>query len=254
MLYKILYLFLLFFIYSVAGYIVEVIAVSISLKKFTYSRGFLIGPYIPIYGMGALCMTKLLSAYQDDLLILFVMSVLSCTILEYFTSYIMEKIFKLRWWDYSHMSFNINGRVCLTNSVLFGIGGVMITKFINPTIESFLKTFSETLVIILGLLFLIVFIIDLVISIITMFNIKVDVRKYMKKDATSIIKKEVSVALKKHLVLKERLLEAFPNAIAKRNFNFATYKDILNKLKKELGKAKSTYKKNKSRAKKQKDK
>ena len=94
------------------------------------NRGFLIGPYCPIYGSGALLLTFLLNRYVNDKLVLFVMSIVVCSILEYVTSYIMEKIFHIRWWDYSNYKLNINGRVCLNNIALFGLAGVLIIKYI----------------------------------------------------------------------------------------------------------------------------
>ena len=118
-------LVIIFFFYSVVGYIVEVTSCSIKSKKLTLSRGYLIGPYIPIFGFGGLFMTTLLSKYQNDILSLFINSMVYCCLLEYITSLVLEKIFKLRWWDYSDRRFNINGRVCLENGILFGIAGII---------------------------------------------------------------------------------------------------------------------------------
>ena len=137
----ILKLFLVFFLYSVLGYILEVSVTTKDIKKINLSRGFLIGPYIPIYGTGAIIMSLLLTKYQTDLILLFVMGTIICTVLEYFTSYLMEKVYKRRWWDYTNEKYNLNGRVCLKNSILFGLGGVLIIKFINPLIE---KLFTLT--------------------------------------------------------------------------------------------------------------
>ena len=92
--YNIYILFLIFFIYSVIGYIVESTYTSIVRKQVTFSRGFLIGPYLPIFGFGGLFLTVYLKKYSNDLIALFVMSAASCMILEYFSSYILEKIFK----------------------------------------------------------------------------------------------------------------------------------------------------------------
>ena len=114
--------FLLFIIYSIIGWILEIIFAFINLKKFV-NRGFLIGPYCPIYGAGCLLLTILLSKYAEDTIVLFALSIIICSILEYLTSWIMEKIFKLRWWDYSDMKFNINGRICLETMIPFGIIG-----------------------------------------------------------------------------------------------------------------------------------
>lgn len=246
MLYNICFLFLLFFVYSLIGYIAEVIWVSICLKKFTFSRGFLIGPYIPIYGAGMICVTKLLSKYQDDLLVLFVMSIVLCTILEYLTSLVMEKAFKLRWWDYSDQRFNVNGRVCLTNSVLFGFAGLFVMKIINPTIENMLLSIPNFLTIILALIFAVVIITDTIVSIVAVYNIKIDVKKYTRQDATEAIKKEVSEALKKHQFLVGRIFTAFPNINQRKNIDFSNYKELVIKTKEEVKKLKKEYKNRKN--------
>ena len=109
--------FLLFIIYSFLGWLIEIIVCSISEKHFT-PRGFLIGPYCPIYGFASIIMITLLNKYFNDPLIVFILSAIIASVLEYFTSYIMEKIFNARWWDYSDRKLNINGRICLENSVL----------------------------------------------------------------------------------------------------------------------------------------
>lgn len=115
----------LYYIYSIAGWIMETVSVSIQKRKFV-DRGFLIGPYCPIYGTGVVAITVLLKKYSDDVVATFFMSIIICGILEYMTSYFMEKIFKARWWDYTNRKFNINGRVCLQNLVIFGILGTFI--------------------------------------------------------------------------------------------------------------------------------
>ena len=98
---------MLFFIYSLAGWLIEMIPATIREKKFV-DRGFLVGPYCPIYGCGVILITLLLQKYADDVVVSFFLSVIICGTLEYLTSYFMEKIFKARWWDYSNNKFNIN--------------------------------------------------------------------------------------------------------------------------------------------------
>ena len=133
-------LFILFFIYSVLGYIVESISVSMIEGKVVWSRGFLIGPYIPIFGTGSILMVLILKKYYDDIFALFIMSMIVCLTLEYLTSYIGEKLFHLRWWNYSDKKFNINGRICLENGILFGVAGIFIIRYVNSFFE---KSFSK---------------------------------------------------------------------------------------------------------------
>ena len=136
--YKTFSLIALFLIYSFIGWIVEVSAFLIQDHKFV-NRGFLIGPVVPIYGTGGILITILLTKYQSDPIVLFCMAVIVCSILEYLTSYVMEKIFKTRWWDYSNKKFNINGRICLEGLILFGLGGFGFTYIFAPLLDTFYK-------------------------------------------------------------------------------------------------------------------
>ena len=130
----------LYYIYSVAGWIMETVSVSIQKRKFV-DRGFLIGPYCPIYGTGVVAITVLLKKYSDDVVATFFMSIIICGILEYMTSYFMEKIFKARWWDYSAKKYNINGRICLETVVPFGILGCLVMYVLNPITFKYLNIY-----------------------------------------------------------------------------------------------------------------
>ena len=92
----------------------------IKSQKFVY-RGFLVGPYCPIYGFGVLSVLYFVEPFENNLLVLYVGSAVLVTILEYVTSYGLEKLFHASWWDYHDVPFNLNGRVALPVSLL-GIG------------------------------------------------------------------------------------------------------------------------------------
>lgn len=157
------YYFLKFFIYSVIGYISEVLYVYFNSKKIV-NRGFLYGPYIPIYGVGCLMINFLLIGYYNDSIVVFIMSFVICSILEYFTSYLMEKVFKTRWWDYSYYKYNINGRVCLKNSILFGFGGIATIYILDPAINLFLASIDNSVKIKASILLMIIICIDITLS------------------------------------------------------------------------------------------
>lgn len=239
----ILKVFLAFFIYSIIGYILEVIVTSIPDKKLNLNRGFMIGPYIPIYGTGAIAMSFLLAKYQNDLLVLFIMSTIICSILEYLTSYLMEKIYKLRWWDYSHKKVNINGRICLSSSILFGIGGVLIMKFINPLIKKLFMIIPDIILIILALVALIIFITDLIISIIVTFKIEVNINNYINQDATLAIKEEITKKLEKYKFQVSHILDAYPDLKTIDDVDLEFVKEIIDNAKKEAMKIKKEIKK-----------
>mgnify|MGYP004523399321 CR=1 FL=1 len=216
---------LLFFIYSFAGWFVELTREYIRNKK-VVNRGFLVGPYCPIYGCGAILITFLLQKYSDDALVTFVLSTVICGILEYLTSYIMEKIFKARWWDYSDRKFNINGRICLENLVWFGLGGTIVVNYINPLLLDCFKVIPELLShIILGII-MIGFLVDIIVSLRIIFNLK-EMKKELRDNTIEISAKVRKIILKK-LILYRRLVNAFPKI--KDNVKFSTWDDIKKKI------------------------
>lgn len=126
-------LFLWFLLYSFIGWIYESILVSISERRLV-NRGFLNGPICPIYGCGAVLAIVLLHDFTNPVLI-FLISSFGASVLEYATSWGMEKLFHARWWDYSHFRFNIQGRICLLGAIVFGFGGVAIIDVVQPQVE-----------------------------------------------------------------------------------------------------------------------
>ena len=123
--------FLLFFFCSMLGWLMEVTCKLFQFHRFI-NRGFLIGPYCPIYGFGAVFVTLLLSGFSDHPVAVFLLAMLVCGTLEYVTSYVMEKLFHARWWDYSQKPMNLNGRVWIGNLMLFGLASVVIVVWIDP--------------------------------------------------------------------------------------------------------------------------
>jgi uncharacterized membrane protein len=200
--------FLLFMIYSVIGWLIEVIQGLILNKKFV-NRGFLIGPYCPIYGWGSIIIILLLKRYINDLLALFSMSVLICSVLEYMTSLLMEVVFHARWWDYSERKFNINGRICLETMIPFGIGGCIIVKFVNPLFEKILILANQQFITILSIIIFIFYLIDNIISFKIIFNLKSVIKK-TTKDSTEKINKLVKDVISNKSLLNRRLINAFP--------------------------------------------
>ena len=208
MLYNICYIFLLFIIYSFLGWAVEVLDSFYNLKKFV-NRGFLIGPYCPIYGVGLLIIIHFLKSYTDSYLVVFVMSMFICMILEYFTSYIMEKLFNARWWDYSDKKYNINGRICLETTIPFGLGGMAIMYIVNPLLEKVLKSLSNNILIIISIVLFVIFLVDLIISLIVILRVK-DISIKKIRDNTEEINRRVINYLIKKSSLDKRLIMSFP--------------------------------------------
>ena len=187
----------------------EVIVCSFHEKKLV-NRGFLIGPYCPIYGVCSILMILLLNKYLNDPIALFVMATLICSIIEYLTSYLMEKLFHVRWWDYTHMKFNINGRICLSNSILFGALGLLLMYIINPFLKTSILLIPNIVIYVISTVLFIIFSVDVCVSfnVINKFKLTVD---NVKKDYTEEISKKVRETLYKKSLLIKRLANAFPN-------------------------------------------
>ena len=197
----------LFFIYSFAGWVMESVNISIRNKKFT-NRGFLVGPYCPIYGWGVVLITILLQKYHDDIPATFFLSILICGTLEYWTSYFMEKIFKARWWDYSTRKFNINGRICLETLIPFGIAGTAITIWINPFFLKYINMVPENIMNIIIVVICLLFAIDNIVSFKIIFNLKEMTKEF--KDNTDEISNKVKKIIRKKMFLYKRLVHSFP--------------------------------------------
>lgn len=124
----------LFFIASFAGWIWEVSLYVIQDGKII-NRGMLIGPWLPVYGCGAVMLTILLKRWEYKPVRIFFCSMFLCTLLEYLTSYTLERVWGLRFWDYSQQFLNLNGRICLMGTLLFGVGGWWLVCYVAPYLK-----------------------------------------------------------------------------------------------------------------------
>ena len=153
-----------FVIYSFLGWCVESIYKTILEKKFINS-GFLYGPFCPIYGFGAVIMILLLKKLPNNIFIIFLSSTFLLTIWEYIVGVLLEKIFKTKYWDYSDLKFNINGRVCLKNSIYWGILGVVFTFIIHPFIQNMVALIQPTTLFHVNVIIYIILLTDVVVTI-----------------------------------------------------------------------------------------
>ena len=159
-------LVLLFFAYAFLGWCMEVTLKYFQFHRFI-NRGFLTGPWLPIYGSGAALITvviKGLAPLEFSVGTTFAVSFLLCGFLEYMTSYVLEERFHARWWDYSQKPMNLQGRVWIGNLILFGLGGVVIVDLINPLLLRLSEHMSFPLREIMAISLSVVFIADYVMS------------------------------------------------------------------------------------------
>ncbi len=126
-----------FYIYCFAGWIFESTYVSIRTGRFV-NRGFLRLPMLPLYGTGAVMMLWVSLPVQDHLILVYLSGVLAATALEYVTGWAMERLFKVKYWDYSNQKYNLNGYICLTSSIAWGFLTILLTEVLHPPVERLL--------------------------------------------------------------------------------------------------------------------
>jgi len=128
---------LLFFFYSLCGWVWESCYVS-ARQRHWVNRGFLHGPLLPIYGSGAIIILLATIPVAEDLRLVWLFGMIAATVLEYVTGAAMERLFKVRYWDYSSQRFNLNGHICLSSSIAWGFFSILMVRFIHPPIARLL--------------------------------------------------------------------------------------------------------------------
>lgn len=204
-------LIVLFFCYSVAGWCMEVILKYIQFHRFI-NRGFLIGPYCPIYGSGAVVVTVLVGGLigNASYIVTFLASFVLCGVLEYFVSWYMEKMFHARWWDYSQKPMNLHGRIWIGNLVLFGIGGVAIVKLIDPVLMKWIHAIPQWILYTLSGAIVMLMIWDNIVSHIAFNLVKKEIDG-VEADNSEEVSTKVRQLLREDPVLLRRIGEAYPN-------------------------------------------
>ncbi|MDE7162137.1 MAG: putative ABC transporter permease, partial [Anaeroplasmataceae bacterium] len=187
-----------FFVYAFLGYLCEVAYCSI-LQRHLVNRGYLYMPICPIYGVGAILIILVMHPIIDMWYLVFILGILLTSSLEYVTSYLMEIIFHMRWWDYSKRKFNINGRVCLRNSLMFGALVMLVLYGLEPLIQSLMNGIGTLGLWIMDGIFLVGLCIDFIFSTIKNINIAKVVSKISEftEEATDKLKGLKSSAVEK---------------------------------------------------------
>ena len=211
---KLINLILLFFAYAFIGWCIEVTLKYFQFHRFI-NRGFLTGPWLPIYGSGAVLITIAvggLAPLESSVGTTFVISFILCGIVEYMTSLVLEKRFHARWWDYSQKPMNLHGRVWIGNLVLFGLGGVLIVELFNPLLFRLSGHMSVRLREILAIVLSCIFAADYVMSHFVLKLVKNGVES-SEADDTEVINKEIRLLLHDRSFFYRRFEEAYPEVI-----------------------------------------
>ena len=207
-------LVLLFFVYAIAGWCMEVILKYRQFHRFI-NRGFLTGPWLPIYGFGAVLITlgvNAIAGVEHSVGTTFLISFFLCGTVEYVASWIMEKRFHARWWDYSQKPMNLNGRVWIGNLILFGLAGVGIEYVANPLLFKLFDRISLRARAIIACVLLVVIAADYVVTHFVLKLVKTGVET-SEADNTEQISKEVRLLLSDRNYFYSRFADAYPEVI-----------------------------------------
>lgn len=199
------------FFYSVIGWIYESILCSASEKRWV-NRGFLNGPYCPVYGFGAILNILIMDGINNILILFYLSAVTACT-LEYFTSWLMEKLFQARWWDYSGHRYNLNGRISLSGAVAFGAFSVLLIRMVHPEVAQLTATFPDTAIFASALAIIIIAVIDCTVTVIHVlgFNKKLGLAEIrLQITEIKLQLSEIRSMFMKLNLQEIRLLRAFP--------------------------------------------
>lgn len=207
-------LILVFFVFSFVGWCIEVTLKYRQFGRFI-NRGFLIGPWLPIYGCGAALITLTvagLTPVERGIGTTFAISLIVCGLIEYLASYFMEKKFHARWWDYSQKPMNLNGRVWIGNLILFGIGGVAIIHIVNPILYGLFDSLSLVSREIIAGCLSVIFLADYSVSHFVLKLVKIGVES-SEADNTEAISKDVKLLLSDRSIFYRRFANAYPDVI-----------------------------------------
>ena len=203
-----------FFLFSFTGWCMEVILKYRQYHRFI-NRGFLTGPVCPIYGCGVVLITVVvgnLACVESGFVMTFALSFVICGTVEYLTSYVLEKIFHARWWDYSQKPMNLHGRVWIGNLILFGLAGVAIIHLVDPVLFRVLSRIPIDTRKAAAAVFSAVFISDFAVSFFVLKLVKRGVDN-SEADNTEEISKEVRLLLTNRSYFHRRFCDAYPEVI-----------------------------------------
>ncbi len=131
-----------FYFYCFFGWCFESAYVSIKKRK-PVNRGFMRGPFLPLYGTGGIMMLLVSMPFQDNVVLVYIAGCVGATVLEYVTGVVMEALFKVRYWDYSKNKFNFQGHICLGSSLAWGFLTVFMTEWLHKPVERFVLSIPE---------------------------------------------------------------------------------------------------------------
>ncbi len=201
-----------FIIFSIVGLIIETIFCYVTTGVIESRKGLIWGPFCPVYGVGATLLILLLNPYQDKLIKLFVMGSILGNAIEYLLSFILEAYYGTRFWDYSYLKWNLNGRICILYSIYWGILSVILIRFVKKGMDKFIYKIPNSKL--FQIVIIIAIIIDVIATIwaITSYQDRVGIEYYHKeiRNQQSTFQK-IKTKIEQTIFSDEIMVKTFPN-------------------------------------------
>lgn len=236
-------IFTYFIIYSIAGYIIETTFGLLTKGVLESKKGFLYGPFCPIYGLGAVAMILGLQAFKKNNYTLFLGGFLVGSVVEYLISFLGEVIFKVNWWDYSDKFLNLNGRICFTFSLFWGLLAIYLLGHFNKIVDRLINKIKEKIPIkylkALVIIIMVLLIIDGIMTAVglkvffarTVYTYDLDVANKQRyvTDYEMLMKNEKILEIDNKLFSDKKMIKTFPNLKLKASDGGIIYMDYIYK-------------------------
>ncbi|MCI9287158.1 MAG: putative ABC transporter permease [Clostridia bacterium] len=192
-------------IFSILGLLIETIFCYITTGVLESRKGLIWGPFCPVYGVGATILIILLNRYNEKPIQLFIAGSIMGNIIEYSLSYILEAMYGARFWDYSYLNWNLNGRICITYSIFWGILAVILIKMVKPIIDKIINKIPNNEKINITIIILI-----LIDSIATVWAVKTYQNRIISNNSQNK-KNKIIQYIENTLFSNEKMKKTFPN-------------------------------------------
>ncbi len=212
------HLFWYFIIFSILGLLIETLFCYITMGIIESRKGLMYGPFCPIYGIGAACLIYVLDKYKENNKKIFIYGAIAGSVIEYVLSFGIEAIYGSRFWDYEYKPFNLNGRICLTFSIYWGILSLLLMKGIRPKIDYYIDKLSGKKAFIIDTLLLIFFIFDVCMTVWAV-NTYQDRIKAQYYNIEVQQEDNLKTKIENKLFSNEIMLKTFPNLRIRDNEN-----------------------------------
>lgn len=216
-----------FILFSIVGLILETVYCYQTTGIFESRKGLIYGPFCPIYGVGATFLIVLLNKYKDNPILLFLYGILLGSILEYFLSFALEALYGTRFWEYSYLRFNLNGRISLVYSLFWGVLSIFLIRWLKPLVDKIIDKLTTKLTLRLEIVVITFLVFDLFATIysISLYKTKA-IDKYYNLPSKSSSKFETFV--KNKIFPDSYMKKSFPNLrFIDSNGNEVYIRDIL---------------------------